>query len=387
MKWEKLRLKAEELLKKNIDDLQIRESNISSDITELIHELQVHQIELELQNEELLKSQIELQTSNIKYFELYNFAPTGYITINPKGLIMDVNFAASSLIGIEKIYLINRAFIQFVANDSRHKFTELIEDVAGHEEILKCELELLNDKKPFPVIMELSSNTNSTENRESILITIVNISELKNAEKQVKKSLQEKEILLREINHRVKNNLQIISSLLHLQEDRADTEDALDVLKESQGRVKSMAMVQEKLSQSPTYSYINLKEYVEKLVHDILYSYGIPDTIKKDLNIEDINLSIDTAIPLGLIINELVTNIVKYAFNVPEGTITVNIRSRSEQIEITIADDGLGIPEDIDTEKSDSLGLQLVNSLVDQLDGSIEVNTSNGTEYTIFLKK
>lgn len=383
-----LRFKAEELLNRKINELKIDDSNIPDNVNELIHELQIHHIELEMQNEELRKSQIGLQTSNIKYFELYNFAPCSYFTLNPNGIIIDVNFAGTSLIGIDKIYLINRAFIQFVAPDSRYKFMKLIKNVSEHEEIMKCELELLKGKKPFPVIMEINLNSYSEENSSSVMITVVDISELKNAEKLVKKSLKEKEVLLREINHRVKNNLQIISSLLHLQEGCAEAEDAVDVLKESQGRVNSMAMVQEKLSQSQNYSHINLKDYVERLVHDILYSYGSSETIRTDLNIEELNLHMDTSVQLGLIINELVTNIVKYAFKGTEGTLKVHIKSRSpEQIEITIADDGIGMSGNIDLENSDTLGLQLVTSLVEQLNGNIDMNTSHGTEYTIQIKK
>jgi two-component sensor histidine kinase len=185
----------------------------------------------------------------------------------------------------------------------------------------------------------------------------------------------------------LKNNLQIILSLLHLQEGCAKGEDAVDVLKESQGRVKSMAMVQEKLSQSPDFSHINLKNYVEKLVQDILYSYGTPETIKTVLNIEDLNLDMDTTILLGLIINELITNIVKYAFNGTEGIITADITSRSNRLEIIIADDGVGMSDNGDIAESITLGLQLVNNLVYQLNGSIELNTSKGTEYSISLSK
>ncbi|ADZ09570.1 signal transduction histidine kinase [Methanobacterium lacus] len=384
---EKLRFKAEELLNQKINELEIDDSKMPENINELIHELQIHHIELEMQNEELRKSQIELQTSNIKYFELYNFAPCSYFTIDTDGMIIDVNFAGTSLMGIDKIYLINRAFIQFVAHDSRNKFIKLIENVTSYKEIIKCELELLKEKKPFPVIMEINLNSNSEEKCPSFMITVVDISDLKNAEIKVRKSLNEKKVLLREINHRVKNNLQIISSLLHLQEGCAESEDAMDVLKESQGRVKSMAMVQEKLSQSPNYSNINLKDYVEKLVHDILYSYGSLETIKTDLNIEDLNLNMDTSILLGLIINELVTNIVKYAFKGTEGTISVKIKSKSELIDIIIADNGIGISENIDLENSDTLGLQLVTNLVEQLNGNINLNTSKGTKYNISIKK
>ncbi len=213
------------------------------------------------------------------------------------------------------------------------------------------------------------------------------ITERKKAEDEIIKSLYEKEVLLREIHHRVKNNLQIIASLLHLQEVTVSGE-GVDVLKESEGRVKSMAMIHEKLYQSPTFNDINFKQYIEKLVDDILYTYGTPTgTIRTNMIIEEINLNIDTAIPLGLIINELVTNSVKYAFPQLEGTITLKLKSLHEQMELTIADNGIGLPKDLDLEKTETLGLKLVNSLVNQLDGKLKLNRNNGTEFKITFKE
>ena len=159
-----------------------------------------------------------------------------------------------------------------------------------------------------------------------------------------------------------------------------------NVLKESESRVKSMAIVYDKLSHSPNFNDINFKQYIEKLVYDILYTYGIKKgTIDIQLDIEDINLNIDTAIPLGLIINELITNSVKHAFPQKEGTI--NLKSLPENMEITIADNGILLPKDINLENPETLGLQLVNSLTDQLDGGIKLDKSKGTEFKIKFKE
>jgi PAS domain S-box-containing protein len=207
-------------------------------------------------------------------------------------------------------------------------------------------------------------------------------------EKELKNSLAEKEVLLREIHHRVKNNMQIISSLLNLQIQFEDLDETVGVLKESQGRVKSMAIIHEKLYQSSSLTNINFKEYIEKLILDIFYSYGIlKSSIESVLDIKDINLNIDTAIPLGLIINELVTNSVKYAFPELSGKIFVKLMSKNDQLELTIADNGIGIPEGVDLENSKTLGLQLVNSLVTQLEGELKRDLSNGTEFKIIFKE
>ena len=214
------------------------------------------------------------------------------------------------------------------------------------------------------------------------------ITELKEKEEEIKKSLEEKEVLLREIHHRVKNNMQIISSLLNLQIQHVEEREAVSVLKESQGRVKSMAMLHEKLYQSPNFTNINFKEYVERLVLDIFYSYGITTgSIESILDIENINIGIETAIPLGLIINELVTNSVKYAFPKNKGKIKIEFKSSEDELELIAADDGIGLPKDIDPENTETLGLELVNSLTDQIDGDIELDRSNGTKFKITFKE
>ncbi|MBI5680661.1 MAG: PAS domain S-box protein [Methanobacterium sp.] len=208
------------------------------------------------------------------------------------------------------------------------------------------------------------------------------------AEEAINESLREKDVLLREIHHRVNNNLQIVSSLLSLQIKHVEGNETQNVLKESQGRVKSMAMIHEKLYQSSRFTNINFKEYVEKLVFDIFYSYGIKnDSIKLVVDIEDVLMNMDTAIPLGLIINELVTNIVKYAFSKPEGTITIKLKPLQEQMELTVADDGIGLPTDIDAKNTDTLGFQLVNNLVNQIDGKIEIDRSIGTKFKITFEE
>ncbi len=207
-------------------------------------------------------------------------------------------------------------------------------------------------------------------------------------EKELKKSLAEKEVLLREIHHRVKNNMQIISSLLNLQIQFEDLDETISVLKESQGRIRSMAIIHEKLYQSSSLTNINFKEYIEKLILDIYYSYGILNgSIESVLEIHDINLNIDTAIPLGLIINELVTNSIKYAFPEHIGKINIKLVSNHDQLELTIADNGTGISEELVLESSKTLGLQLVNSLIKQLDGKLEVDTSNGTKFKIIFQE
>ncbi len=221
------------------------------------------------------------------------------------------------------------------------------------------------------------------------LISLQDITDSKNAEKQLKTSIKEKDLLLREIHHRVKNNLQIISSLLNLQSRYIDDDDALDVFTESQNRVKSMAIIHEKLYKSKSMSKIDFGEYITDLTDSLFYNYRV-DPLRIHLNkkMDKIFFDVDTAIPCGLIINELITNCLKHAFpDGNQGEIGIEIFKNVDSYVLNISDDGPGFPDDIDFRNTESLGMQLVNNLVNQLDGTIELNGTNGTLFNIVFKE
>ncbi|QUH22585.1 PAS domain S-box protein [Methanobacterium alkalithermotolerans] len=212
------------------------------------------------------------------------------------------------------------------------------------------------------------------------------VTEKKRAELEIKKSLKEKEILLSEIHHRVKNNLQIIVSLLHLQEIHEEDLRLIRILRETQGRVRTMALVHNTLYQSNIITNINFQNYAQQLLEGILSSFDKSRCIKTNFEIDDIPINLETAIPLGLIINELVTNSIKYAFFKDEGTISIKLEPLDNQFQLSVGDDGVGIKKDIDITNTRTLGLQLVNSLVNQLDGEIELDRSRGTCFKIKFK-
>ena len=214
---------------------------------------------------------------------------------------------------------------------------------------------------------------------------IRDITESKKAEKEVIDSLHEKELLIKEIHHRVKNNMQIVSSLLNLQTNYVDEKETVDVLKESQNRVRSMAMIHEELYRSGDLTHINFVNYVQNLIQKLLYAYNIDATIIKPiLKIENINLNMETAVPCGLIISELVSNSLKYAFpNGMAGEIYISLKSKEDKFELVIRDNGIGLPENFDFNKLDSLGLLLVKNLTDQIDGDLTINVTTGTEFII----
>jgi len=216
------------------------------------------------------------------------------------------------------------------------------------------------------------------------------ITDRKAAEEKLKASLEEKEVLLREIHHRVKNNLQIVSSLLYLQSKSATDEAAIEAFKESQNRIKSMALLHEKLYRSSNMAKIDFAEYIKNLVSYLHQSYGASSRkIELKINIDNVLLGIDTAIPCGLIISELVSNSLKHAF--PEGAsgeIRVELHSVEDNgFKMIISDNGIGLKKDSDSRAGSTLGLQLVNALVKQIDGSLKLDSSHGTTFEIDFRQ
>jgi PAS domain S-box-containing protein len=223
-----------------------------------------------------------------------------------------------------------------------------------------------------------------------VLAHTEDITERKKAEKQLNESLREKEVLLREIHHRVKNNLQIVSSLLKLQSSHVDEGKVKDVFRDSRNRLRTMALIHEKLYQSRDLSRVDFAGYLRSLSHEIYTAYGISQShIALQLSIEEIFLGVDIAIPCGLIVSELLSNCIKYAFpKNQEGKINITLRMLDgNEIELIVSDNGVGIPEHIDFRSSNTLGLQLVTILAeDQLNGNIVLDRSHGTSFHITFK-
>jgi len=210
------------------------------------------------------------------------------------------------------------------------------------------------------------------------------IAERKRIEAQIQSSLQEKEVLLKEIHHRVKNNLQIISSLLSLQSEKINSENPAKTFRESQDRIRSMALIHEKLYQSKDISRVDFAEYVRSLTAYLSRSYVTGPGIEIAIDIRDVSLGIDIAIPCGLIINELVSNSLKYAFpDGRSGVVRIGLARCGNEYTLTVSDSGVGLSAGLDFRNTSSLGLQLVNTLVCQLEGTIELDSSHGTMFRI----
>ena len=335
------------------------------------------------------KAEKQIKRSEAYYRTIFENTGTATIIIEEDTTISLVNAEFEKLYGYSKEEIEGKkSWREFVAPDYKDKIEEyhnlrrIDPSLAPRNYELKFIDRYGNIKDIFTTVAIIPGTKKS-------LISLLDITDNKIAENKIKDSLMEKEVLLREIHHRVKNNLQIISSLLNLQTRCVEGEETINVLKESQNRVKTMAMVHEKLYQSEDLKDVNFKEYIENLVSDLFYSYGVKKgAIDLQIDADDIRMDIDTAIPCGLIINELVTNSLKYAFPESNNEDIVKVelkRLQPDKLKLIISDNGVGLPEDLDMENVETLGLKMVTILVNQLKGTLEVNRAGETEFKIIF--
>jgi len=211
---------------------------------------------------------------------------------------------------------------------------------------------------------------------------------LKQRREFFKKENDQKTNMLKEIHHRVKNNLQIVNSLLRIQSSKIEDENIIQMFKKTQRRVLSMAILHEKMYQSENLKNLNAKEHFESLISDLVKTYGINKDIELDISIVPVNFTMDTLLPLGLIINELINNSLKYAFkNKEKGKISIHIKTTTREgfYELIIGDDGIGIEGD-KALKSNQIGANLVHAFVKQINGTISIMDCSGTFYQIIFK-
>ncbi len=233
---------------------------------------------------------------------------------------------------------------------------------------------------------EVSSHLFELNGKPTVLAIVRDISERKKAEEALKSALKEKDIMLREIHHRVKNNMQIMSSLLRLQARQTSDEKAREALSESHTRIRSMAIIHEKLHQSKDFANIDFADYLEKMVTHLFAVYEVDaQRVRFKIDVRQIEMDINRAIPCGLIVNELVSNALKHAFpEGKEGELVIRMfRDESGKFDLVVKDTGCGFPESIDIQKPQTLGLQIVADLTKQLDGKLELSRDGGTEIHI----
>jgi two-component sensor histidine kinase len=295
---------------------------------------------------------------------------------------------------------IYKAVAKLAGKKAKKKFStkDILSGIADIEKQLKekNKRQIENDKRVshiLEVIMSLaqlnySKKAEVSKNADHLDALALGINMLGEELQSSTISLKEKEVLLKEIHHRVKNNLQVISSLLNLQSESITDTHSLEKFRESQNRVRSMALVHEKLYESKDLSRINFAEYIEAFMDVVNRSYNITDGRVKlhvNMEMEDNFFNIDTAIPCALLLNELISNAFKYAFpGQREGNLYFNFRQKGKgSYQMEIKDDGIGLPKKINLKKSSSLGLQLVDMLTEQINGKIKILNKGGTTFTI----
>jgi PAS domain S-box-containing protein len=327
------------------------------------------------------------------YFEaLFNSAPEAIVSLNMNHEIIEINPYFESLFGYTIDEVIGKNIDEIIVPSYGVKESEEMTEQLISGKIIRVESER-QKKNGTLIYVSVSGSPIIVEGIQvGVYVMYTDISQRKEAEVKINKSLREKEIMLQEIHHRVKNNLQVICSLLNLQSKYIDDQKALDMFLESRDRVRSMALVHERLYRSNDLSMIDLSKYVRGLVGGLCRSYKSNRVkIGFHIKVNGCALGIDQAVPCGLIINELVSNSLKHAFPLSwEGNQRIGVSllaSKKSEIILTISDNGIGMPQDLDVEHSKTLGLHLVTILVEnQLNGKMKIENRNGTKFRIKFK-
>jgi PAS domain S-box-containing protein len=378
-----LRQRAEEVLERQPGALGEMQPD---DIQHLIHELQVHQIELELQNEELRRTQRELEASRDRYADLYDLAPMGYFTLSEKGLILGANLKGASMLGVERVSLIKRPLTQFINREDQDTFylcrRQLFETQAP--QVLEIRL-LRNDKSQFWARIEAIPAQSGTGDGIVCRATVSDITELLRAKQQIEAALAEKEVLLKEVHHRVLNNLQALVYLIDTRAEKVVDPEVHHVLATIVGQIKSLAQVHKRLYQSKDSVQIEISEYLEELAINLLQALGGGREISLYVDAAKNFVNEDIALVCGRLVNELVTNALKYAFPGDwqgDRVIRVAFRAREGDYVLIVSDNGVGLPPGFDWRATKTMGLTLVDIWVTrQLEGSIELDSHMGTTF------
>jgi PAS domain S-box-containing protein len=302
--------------------------------------------------------------------------------------ILDFSPGAEMIFGYWKTDVVGERLALLHLPEDLERLTEIHRKMRKREVEFSGEITLVRKGgEGFPALLTIHPLKDDSGAIRAALSVCIDITVLKRAEAQIRASLLEKENLLREIHHRVKNNMQVVSALLVLQSKKTKDRKILDMFRESEHRIKTMALIHEKLYQSRSFGTIDFAEYLNRLIQYLFRSYEEHSSrVTLDLDVKDISFDIDTALPCSLIINELVTNSLKYAF--PEkkgGKICIRVRKDDGKgFVMEVRDNGIGLPAGFDMETTGTLGLRLVHGLAtNQLGGSIETGKGKGTSFII----
>lgn len=342
---------------------------------------EVRQVEKNRQRDE-----IGWRRSEIQYRRLFESARDGILILDEKsGKIIDANPYMSEILGYEHSHFLGKELWEI----------GLFKDIASNRTAFR-ELQLkgfirydhlpLETQDKRTVEVEFVSNSYDVEGQSVIQCNIRDCSERFRLEREILVSLDEKDVLLKEVHHRVKNNLQVISSLLHLQSEHTQDRASIQMFRESQNRVRSMALVHERLYRSKDLSHVDFTDYIGSLATHLFSSHQMDtESINLAVDVHGVKLSIGSAVPCGLLLNELISNCLKHAFRGRErGEIRIELRPfNGGEILLSVSDDGVGLSPDIEPQSGETFGMQLIADLVDQLHGSVQVNRDAGTTVRI----
>jgi two-component system, sensor histidine kinase PdtaS len=327
-----------------------------------------------------------LRESEAKFKGLFENSPDIVSLTDLDGMLLDINTVAP---GYKKSDVIGSNFTDYLTPEQAKLFYDTLKQAVQTGTSQGYEVDIPNPGGTIFSWYNRISPVKTAERTDKVVINCTDITERKKAERKIKESLKEKEVLLKEIHHRVKNNLQLISSMLNLQLLKIKDQSAIKLIKNSQNRIQSMALVHEKLYQTKDLTKIPMKDYVFSITDFLFQTYrSSGKSLPLEVDILDEQLDINTAIPCGLIINELISNSLKHAFiDDEDNKIIVQLKSINRSICLTISDTGRGFPKDVDFKNTTSLGLQLVSTLVKQLNGTIELDNKKGAKFQIIIPK
>ena len=336
------------------------------------------------------KKDIELSKSEEKFRSVSDSAVDGIITTDKNGGIILFNSSLKRIFGYDLDEIKGQNVTMLMPDRYKKDFETKLQNFisTGTHELDGKTFESIGLKKngaEFP--FEISVGTWGSKNDPYTTSIIRDVTDRKITEQKLQKSIKEKEMLLKEIHHRVKNNLMIISSLLNLQSTYIKDENSKIIFMESQNRARSMALIHERLYQSTDLKNIDFGDYVQTLTTDLYNTYVMDrNLIRMNIETDKLNLDIDTSIPLGLILNELVTNSLKHAFSPGQnGNIDVIFKKQDPNYILEVKDNGKGLPKDMDYKSTGSLGLSLITSLSDQIDADLEYVSHSGTLFRIIF--
>lgn len=334
------------------------------------------------------KAEEELRLSEERHRAIYDQAYIGIARIGKVGRFLLVNQRLCDMLGYTSDELYKKAFFELTHPE------EVENSLKNWDSLLSGEIKNFTSEQRYThkdgtyVVANLTVSMvhDANGNPNYYVAVFEDVTDRKEQELKLQRSLKEKEVLLKEVHHRVKNNMQVISSILNLQSSYIKDPEAVEMLRESQDRIKSMSFIHESLYQSKDLSHVNFTEYVRNLVNNLFRTYGINISgLELKYELDEVALNIDTAIPCGLVINELISNALKYAFKGRDkGELKVVLkRIDDKKLKLVVSDDGVGFPDDIDYRDTESLGLQLVVTLVGQIKGQVDLDNKNGTKFTI----